>query len=104
MIKNDLLLIPGYNEISIINTEKYKFVKKIDIPGSNWIIGACMLNNNMILTGGKDKILRQWKIEGDNLKLVSKKENAHDKDINVLINIGNGLIASGSGDHSIKIW
>ena len=40
----------------------------------------------------------------DNLILVSKKENSHDKCINVLLNIGNGLIASGSDDNSIKIW
>ena len=63
-----------------------------------------MLNKNMILTGDYAEIIRQWKIEGDNIILVSKKENAHDKDINVLLNIGNGFIASGSSDNSIKIW
>ena len=36
--------------------------------------------------------------------MVSKKEKAHDKCINVLLNIGNGFIASGSDDNSIKIW
>ena len=58
----------------------------------------------MLLTGDGEKTIRQWKIEGDNLILVSKKENAHDEKINVLLNLGNGFIASGSDDYSIKIW
>ena len=104
MIKKDLLLIPGENQISIINTEQYKLVRKIEVQGSSWICGVCMLNKNMILTGEAAKTIRQWKIEGDNLILVSKKENAHDERINVLLNLGNGFIASGSEDESIKIW
>ena len=63
-----------------------------------------MLNKNMLLTGDGSKVLRQWKIEGDNLILVSKKENVHDGCINVLLNIGNGFIASGSDDKTINIW
>ena len=104
MIKKDLLLIPGNNIISIINTEQYKLVRKIEVPGSNWICGVCMLNENMLLTGDYSKIIRQWKIEEDNLILVSKKEKTHDDIINVLLNIGNGFIASGSNDKTIKIW
>ena len=104
MIKKDLLLIPGNNIISIINTEQYKLVRKIEVPGSNYICGVCMLNENMLLTGDQAKIIRQWKIEEDNLILLSKKEKAHDNDINVLLNIVNGFIASGSDDKTIKIW
>ena len=102
--KKKLLLIPRENHISIINTEQYKLVRKIEIPDSGWIYGICMINENMLLTGDGVKTLRQWRIDDDNLVLVSKKENAHDNDINVLLNIGNGLIASGSSDNSIKIW
>ena len=102
--KKNLLLIPGSNQISIINTAQYKLVRKIEVPGSSCICGVCMLNKNMILTGDYAEIIRQWKIEGDNLILVSKKEKTHDSDINVLLNIGNGFIASGSDDKTIKIW
>ena len=63
-----------------------------------------MLNKNMLLTGDDAEIIRQWKVEEDNLILVSKKEKTHDKDICVLLNIGNGFIASGSDDKTIKIW
>ena len=102
--KKNLLLIPGKDQISIINTEQYKLVRKIEVTGSSWICGVCMLNKNMLLTGDDAEIIRQWKIDGDNLILISKKEKAHDKEIFTLLNIGNGLIASGSGDNSIKIW
>ena len=79
-------------------------MKSIEVPNAGDIGSACILNRNMILTGDDSKIIRQWKIEGDNLILESKKENAHDDYINVLLNIGNGLIASASNDKTIKIW
>ena len=46
----------------------------------------------------------EWKIEEDNLILISKKNIAHKYCIFTLLNIGNGHIASGSSDYSIKIW
>ena len=58
----------------------------------------------MLLTGDSRKIIRQWRIEGDNLILISKKEKAHDDYIMDLLNLGNGHIASGSCDTTIKIW
>ena len=64
-----------------------------------------MINKNILLTGDeKGIIIREWKIEEDNLILISKKENAHEGCINILLNIGNGHIASGFDDNSIKIW
>ena len=58
MIRKDLLLIPGENQISIINTNQYKLVRKIDVPGSSWICGVCMLNKNMLLTADYSEIIR----------------------------------------------
>ena len=104
MVKKNLLLVPGDNKIFIINTEQYKLVRTIEAPNSNLIQGVCLLNKDMLLTGDTGKTIRQWKIEGDNLILMSKKENAHENDINVLLNLGNGFIASGSDDGTIKIW
>ena len=63
-----------------------------------------MLNKDIIITGDENKRIIQWKIENDNLKLISKKENAHDDNIYTLSKLGNGLILSGSTDKSIKIW
>ena len=104
MISKDLLLITGLNKISIINVNSYNLIKTINVDNSGWINAVCMLNKDMILTGDDNKRIIQWKIENDNLKLISIKENAHDNSITTLSKLGNGLILSGSADESVKIW
>ena len=103
MMTKDLLLITGVDKISIINVNNYK-LRIIDVPGADWIRGVCNLKQNMILNGDNTNIIKQWRIKDDNLILVSKKEYAHDNSIKVLLNLGNGHIASGSWDKTIKIW
>ena len=63
-----------------------------------------MLNKDIIITGDENKRIIQWKIENDNLKLISIKENAHDNSIYTLSKLGDCLILSGSYDNSVKIW
>ena len=63
-----------------------------------------MLNKDIIITWDENKRIIQWKIENDNLKLISIKENAHDNSIYTLSKLGDGLILSGSYDNSVKIW
>ena len=75
MINKELLLIPGYNKISIINVNKYNTVKIIDVNGPGWIYGICMLNEDTLLTGDDNEIIKEWKIEGDNLILISQKKS-----------------------------
>ena len=104
MISNDLLLITGKDKISILNVNSHNLIRTIDVSGSSYISTAIMLNKNMILTADDNKRIIQWKIEGDNLQLISKKENAHDSWIYTLSKIGNGLILSGSSDNFVKIW
>ena len=104
MISKELLLIPGINQISIININKYELLKIVNVPNSNEIIGTCMLNENILLTGDNNNAIKQWKIEGDNIILKSIKDNAHKGAIFSIIKIGNGHIISGSADKSIKIW
>ena len=99
-----LCYISGYNKISIININKYELIREIQVLNSGYINGACMLNKNILFIGDEKGIIREWKIEEDNLILISKKGNAHEDWILTLLNIGNGHIASGSVDNSIKIW
>ena len=96
MISKDLFLITGYKIISIINVNSYNLIRTIN--------AALMLNKDMILTADDNKRMIWWKIQNDNLKLISKKENAHDDEIYTLSKLENGLILSGSKDNSIKIW
>ena len=103
MIRKDLILITGWDKISIINVNNYK-LRIIDVHGTDLIRGVCMLNQNMLLTGDNANIIRQWRIKDDNLILKSKKEKAHDDYILDLLNLGNGHIASCSDDRIIKIW
>ena len=104
MISKDLLFFSGYNKISIVNINYYELIREIEVPNSGWIYGACMLNKNILFTGDYEGIIREWKIKEDNLILISKNENSHNSHIYTLLNIGNGHIASGSLDFSIKIW
>ena len=104
MMSKDLLFISGYNTISIININKYEIIKELEVPNSGDIIGACMLNKNILFTGDEKGTIREWKIEEDNLILISKKEKAHYDKIYTLINIGDEHIASSSDDCLIKIW
>ena len=83
MMTKDLLLITGYNKISIINVNNYK-LRIINVPEADCIWGVCILNQNMLLTGDQSKIIRHWRIEDDNLILISKKVKTHDNGINVL--------------------
>ena len=104
MINKEVLVFPGFNKISIINVIEYKLVRIIEVPNSSWIYGVCILNKIMLLTRDYVEVIKQWKIEGDNLRLISKKDKAHISDINVLLNLEDGHIASVSDDKTIRIW
>ena len=104
MITEELLLVPGQYKMSIINVHQYRLVRIIEVSDSPYINGVCMLNKNMLLTGDSDAKIRQWRIEGDNLILISQKEKSHDSNIYPLLNMRNGYIATGSYDNTVKIW
>ena len=104
MINNDLLLIGGYNMIYIINVNEYKKIRQIDIPNTGYINATCKLNSNIIIIGDDFGSLMKWKIEKDNLILISKKENAHNDHIYVILNLFNRHIITSSSDNTIKIW
>ena len=103
MIKDDLLLVIGYG-LFIINVNQYNVIRVIENPVSSLIYSFCLLNENTLLIGDGSKAIKQWKIEGDNLKLISSKENTHQNSILSLLKLGNNLIASGSSDKTIRIW
>ena len=104
MMSKDLLVMGGENELTIINVNNHNIIRKINVPNSGYIYAICLLNENILLTGDENKRIIQWKINGDNLILTSKKELCHENLIYTLIKIGNGLILSGDFYGVIKIW
>ena len=64
---------------------QYNLIRVIENPGSSLIFYFCLLNENTILTGDESKAIKQWKIEGDNLILISQKDKTHDRAIYVLL-------------------
>ena len=103
MITKDLLFIGGKYEINLINVDKHELIRKKKF--SKYIFyGFCMLNENMFITGDSKGAILQWKIEGDDIILISQKDKAHNETICSLILLDNGQIASGSKDAVIKIW
>ena len=105
MITKSLLLIGGFNILFIINVNTHYLINRIDISNSGFISNACILNNNILLTSDSNSKIKQWKIEGDNLILISEKENVHDKKwIKTLLNLNNGHFISGGDDGVINYW
>jgi len=104
MINNDLLLIGGRNMIYILNINECKKIREINIPNSGYIYATCKLNCNIIIIGDDYGNLMKWRIEKDNLILISKKENAHNRTIYAILNLFNTHIVTSSRDHAIKIW
>ena len=84
IISNDLLLTAGENKLTIININSHSIIRKIDSSSSGWIRATCLINNEKIITCDDNHKIIQWKIEGDNLSLISKKENAHDTSITII--------------------
>ena len=104
MMTKNLLLITGENILTIINVDSHSVVRTINVTNSSWINAACLLTNNMLLTVDNNKNIIQWKIEGDNLVMISRKEKASENCIGTILKIGNGLIITGDDDGFIKIW
>ena len=104
MITEDILFIGGENKISLINVNQHNLIRVIDVPGSSYISAICLINNNTLITGDYSEVLRQWRIEGDNLIFVSKKEKIHSLDITSLLFLENKKLVSASDDKTIRIW
>ena len=105
MITKDLLLVTGNAILFILNVNQHNLVRKINVPGSSMIFCTCILDQNNVLTEDALYSIKQWRIEGDNLKLISVKKNVHNECWFTMKKLRVGLALSGSiGEHSICIW
>ena len=104
MLTRDLLLICRYNKITIMNVNTYTIVRNINVPDSDWISSVVRFTKDQIVTADENKRIILWKIEGDNLRMITKNDKAHDGCIFSLTKLPNGTILSGGLDCSAKIW
>jgi len=104
MISKDLLTAGCSDKILIINVNSHNIIRTINTSGSSTIYTICMINENQLLTGDCNHKIKQWKIEGDNLILISTKENAHNNSIYIILKIGDNHILTGDGSGEEKIW
>ena len=100
------LLTAGTNadKILIINVNSHNIIRTINTSGSSDIDTICMINENQLLTGDSNHKIKQWKIEGDNLILISTKENVHNNEIWTILKIGDNHILTGDSSGEEKIW
>ena len=63
-----------------------------------------MLDKHNFIFGDQQRNIQHWRIEADNLKLISIKKNAHDNWIYTLLLLKDGHILSGDSEGEIKIW
>ena len=104
MLTKDLLLICRYDKITVMNVYTYNIVRTIDVPDSDWISSIIRYTRDQIVTADENKRIILWKIEGDNLRMITKNNNAHDGCIFSLTKLPDGTILSGGLDCSAKIW
>ena len=104
MMTKNLLLITGENILTIINVDSHSVVRTINVTNSSWINAACLLTNNMLITVDNNENIIQWKIEGDNLVMISRKEKASERSIGTVLKIGDSLIITGDDGGIIKVW
>ena len=101
MMNERCLCVGGKNKITIIDVYNKNIISEVEENGNH----RCLykLNDNILLTGKNNGDITQWRINGNNLTFVNKKEKAHQNHINEIIRFNNSIISC-SYDHSIKIW
>ena len=101
MMNERCLCVGGANKITIIDVYNKNIISEVEESGAH--ICLYKLNDNILLTGKDNGDITQWRINGNNLTFVNKKEKAHQNYINEIIRFNNSIISC-SYDHSIKIW
>jgi WD40 repeat protein len=88
--------------IILFEISSYEIVKTIRTE--NQIISIQKFDNGLIYIGDFSGGISQWELNGDNLKFIDQKKNAHSDKVTSILQFDNGIIVSGSNDNTIKIW
>ena len=101
MMNERCLCVGGENKITIIDVYNKNIINEIKESGVNMCLYK--LNDTTLLSGNDNGEIDQWKIDGNNLCFLNKKQKAHNKCIRDIIRFNNSIISC-SDDYLIKIW
>ena len=102
LINSNILGIAGENGIYFINILDHTFIQKYG--NSNYL---CFYKSfyGTFLFGNNIGNVEEWKIEGDNRIVKNgEKKKCHNTQINVIIQLFDGKIITGSSDGTLYIW
>ncbi len=108
LINDDILCVGGKNSkgFLLIKISTHQVIK--NIIGIQSINSIFKCSDGLILCSiiddkGNNNLVK-YKYEGEDLKKIIEKVNAHDYEICSCIELENGIIASGGYDYLIKMW
>ena len=103
VVYENILIVCG-ESLYLIDINSKKILKNLNVLYQ--IQTLIEVNDDYFITGDVIGGLKEWKIDCQNkkVKLVSDKENAHEKCIESLIVLNNDVIVSASDDNKIKVW
>ena len=102
LINSNILGIAGQNGIYFINILDHTFIQKYG--NSNYL---CFYKSfyGTFLFGNNVGNVEEWKIEGENRIVKNgEKKKCHNNQINVIIQLFDGKIITGSSDGTLYIW
>ena len=108
-LDDDILCIGGKNSkgFYIIKISTHQLIKNIIGPKEIYSIYECFdgLFLCSIINENGNHAIAKYKYENENMNKIIEKEKVHERDIYTCIEFNNGkIVASGSGDYSIKLW
>jgi len=103
-ITSDLLLVGGYNKLYLININIHNLIRIIDCSDSRFIYDICILSDNVVLTGDEESNIKQWRILGDKLILISEKKDSDLNNVKSLLKISDEHIISCDNSGFLKYW
>ena len=103
-ITSDLLLVGGYNKLFVININSHNLIRTIDCSDSRFVYDICVLSDNVVLTGDEESNIKQWRILGDKLILISEKKDSDLNNVKSLLKISDEHIISCDNSGFLKYW
>ena len=103
VVYENILIVCG-ESLYLIDINSKKILKNLNVLYQ--IQTLIEINDDYFITGDVIGGLKEWKIDCKNqkVKLISDKENAHEKCIESLMVLENDVIVSASDDNKIKVW